>query len=217
SKNSSNSKPGSPQTGVWKFFTRGQSKGDDHWERTCNYCGTFYLCAKPQNLRAHLANFCKKVPEEWRRHFNYIIVNNLEYIPTNEPFSSATLSLVKQKKIVKQPELTNWYDSTKIEASKQLLIDEAIMLAFIMCGIPFRIINNPFFINALNLLNPSYSIPLHEHTNKLSIGLDSWTAPNGLSIWNFVIMTPSRQEYLYELGNFSDQSHTAEFLANQIE
>ncbi|CAG8783046.1 27579_t:CDS:2, partial [Gigaspora margarita] len=133
SRNSSNSKLGRPQTGVWKFFTRGQSK-----------------------------------------------VNNLEDIPTDEPFSK----------------LTNWYDSTKIEAPKQLFIDEAITLAFIMCGIPFRIINNPFFINALNLLNPSYSIPSHEvllgrlldievakviskvdkileHTNNLSIGLDN--------------------------------------------
>ncbi|CAG8716319.1 5242_t:CDS:2, partial [Gigaspora margarita] len=139
-----------------------QKVGDGHWEGTCDYCETFYPCAKPQNLQAHLANFCKKVPEEWRHHFNYIIVNNLEDIPTDEPFSSAILSLVKQKKIAKQPELTNWYDSTKIEASKQLLIDEAIILAFIMCSIPFHIINNPFFINALNLLNPSYSIPSRE-------------------------------------------------------
>ncbi|CAG8838925.1 23596_t:CDS:2, partial [Gigaspora margarita] len=118
-------------------------------------------------------------------------VNNLEDIPTNEPFSM----------------------------SKQLLIDEAITLAFIICGISFHIINNHFFITALNLLNPSYSIlscdvlsehlldievakviskvdKILEHTNNLSIGLD---------------------EYLYELGNYSDQSHIAEFLANQIE
>ncbi|CAG8842524.1 36261_t:CDS:2, partial [Gigaspora margarita] len=186
SRNSSNSKPERPQTGGWKFFTRGQSKGDSHWEGTCDYCGTFYPHAKPQNLRAHLANFCKKLPEEF---------NNLEDIPTDEPFSSATSSLVKQKKIAKQPELTNWYDSTKIEASKQLLIDEAITLAFIMCGIPFRIINNPFFINALNLLNPSYSILSCEVLSEHLLDI----------------------EYLYELGNFSDQSHTAEFLANQIE
>ncbi|CAG8741035.1 13680_t:CDS:2, partial [Cetraspora pellucida] len=56
-----------------------------------------------------------------------------------------------------------------------------------------------------------------EHTNNLTIGLDGWTAPNGLLIWNFIIMTPLRQEYLYKLGNYSDQSHTAEFLASQIE
>ncbi|CAG8838938.1 39354_t:CDS:2, partial [Gigaspora margarita] len=240
SRNSNSSKLGRPSTGVWNFFKRGQPKGDGHWEGTCDYCGTFYPHAKPQNLRAHLANNCKKVPEEWRRHFNYIIANNLEDIPTDEPLSNATSSLFKQKKIAKQPALTNWYDSATIDASRQLLIDEAITLAFIMCGIPFRVINNPFFVSALNLLNPGYSVPsrevlsgrlldtevakvIHkvdkilEHASNLAIGLDGWTAPNGLSIWNFVIMTPSRQEYLYELANYSDQSHTGEFLANQIE
>ncbi|CAG8821642.1 19818_t:CDS:2, partial [Cetraspora pellucida] len=121
------------QTGVWKFFERGQSK-------------------------AHSANSCKKVPKEWLRHFNNIIVNNLEDIPTDEPISNASLSLVKQKKIAKQPGLTNWYDFTKIEASMQSLIDEAILLAFVMCGIPFHIVNNSFFTSTLKLLNPGYNI-----------------------------------------------------------
>jgi len=30
-------------------------------------------------------------------------------------------------------------------------------------------------------------------------------------------MTPERKEYLYQLCDFSDNSHTGEFLANQIE
>ncbi|CAG8851139.1 8116_t:CDS:2, partial [Gigaspora margarita] len=95
SRNSSNSKPERLQTSIWKFFTRGQSKGNGHWEGTCDYCRTFYP------------------------------FNNLEDISTDEPFSTITL-------------------------------------AFIIYGIPFHIINNPFFINALNLLNPSYSIPSYE-------------------------------------------------------
>jgi replicative superfamily II helicase len=102
------------------------------------------------------------------------------------------------------------------------------------------LISNPFFINALKNLNPNYDIPsrktlfgrlldnevakvnnkvdeIIEFTNNITIGLDGWTAPDGSSIWNFIILTPSQEEYLYELGNYSDQSHTAEFLANQIE
>ncbi|CAG8749553.1 11990_t:CDS:2, partial [Cetraspora pellucida] len=139
SRDSNNSKLGRLQTGVWKFFKRGQSKGDGHWEGTCLF-----------------------FPEEWQCHFNNIIVNNLEDIPTDEPISNASSSLVKQKKIAKQPGLTNWYDFTKIEAPMQSLIDEAILLAFVMCSIPFRIVNNPFFTSALKLLNPDYNIPLCE-------------------------------------------------------
>jgi Protein of unknown function (DUF 659) len=229
-------KPGRPQSGVWNHFHRGESKGNGHWEGTCQYCKKFYPRAKPNVLRAHLANNCKNIPEEWRRHFNYIIVNNLNDIPTDTPLDnelSITPNWKKAKVVVNQPESVN----TEIDAS---MIDEAISLAFIMCGIPFRVISNPFFINALKILNPGYNIPsrkalsgrlldndvakvnkkvneIIEFTNNITLGLDGWTAPDGSSIWNFVILTPSREEYLYELGNYSDQSHTAEFLANQIE
>ncbi|CAG8585026.1 8685_t:CDS:1, partial [Scutellospora calospora] len=93
-----------------------EPRGDSHWEGTCKYYGKFYPRAKLQTLRTHLANSCKKVPEKWRCHFNYIIVNNLEDVPTDEPYNiqNITSSLVKQKKIAKQPELTNWFDSTKM-------------------------------------------------------------------------------------------------------
>ncbi|CAG8606466.1 27406_t:CDS:2 [Gigaspora margarita] len=36
-----------PQTGVWKFFSRGQHKDVGYWEGACDYCRTFYPCAKP--------------------------------------------------------------------------------------------------------------------------------------------------------------------------
>ncbi|CAG8703948.1 36792_t:CDS:2 [Gigaspora margarita] len=193
-KTSSSTKAGCLPTGVWKFFEKGASKSD--------------------------ANSCKKVPKDWRCHFNYIIVNNLEDVPTDEP-------------------LYGMSNTVSPLPSKQLIIDKVIVLAFIMCGIPFYVISNPFFINALNLLIASYEVPSREvlsgclldteiakiinkvdkildHTNNLTIGINGWTAPNGLSIWNFIIMTPSRQEYLYELGNYSNQSYIAEFLANQI-
>ncbi|CAG8561617.1 20231_t:CDS:2 [Dentiscutata erythropus] len=88
SRNSSNARAGRPPTGVWKFFEKGTSRGDGHWE----------------------ANHCKKVSEEWRCHFNYILVNNLKDIPTDEPLysmSNTVSPLVKRKKIAKQPDITN--------------------------------------------------------------------------------------------------------------
>ncbi|CAG8784594.1 19328_t:CDS:1, partial [Gigaspora rosea] len=130
---SSSTKAGCLPTGIWKFFKKGASRS---FGRKCSFYERFYPCAKLHTLRAHLANSCKKVLEEWHHHFNYIIVNNLEDVPTNEPLygMSNTISpLVKTKKTAKQPNITNWYDSTKIEPSNQLIINEAIVLAFIMC------------------------------------------------------------------------------------
>ncbi|CAG8822111.1 35054_t:CDS:2, partial [Gigaspora margarita] len=159
--NSSNSKSGWPLTGVWKHFDRA-------------------------TLYAHFANSCKKVSQEWQRHFNYILVNNLEDIPTDEPLSNATSS--------QQSELTNWYDSVRIEPSKQLIINEAITLAFIMCGISFHVINNTFFINTLKLLNPGYEVPSHEVLSGCLLDIE-----------------------VAKLGNYSEQSYIAEFLASKIE
>jgi hypothetical protein len=32
------------------------------------------------------------------------------------------------------------------------------------------------------------------------------------SIWDFIIITPSRKEYLYQLSNLSENLHIAEYL-----
>ncbi|CAB5209658.1 unnamed protein product [Rhizophagus irregularis] len=181
----------------WSFgniLNRGESRGDGHWEGTCKYCKKFYPRAKPNALRAHLANNCKDIPEEWRRHFNYILINNLNDVPTDKPLT-------------------------------------VISLAFIMCGIPFHVINNPFFINALKILNPNYIAPSRktlsgrlldnevakvnnkidevlEFTNNLTIGLDEDIRDNHSE----VITTPAILTILHSRGFFSDMQHLSEVL-----
>ncbi|CAB4425826.1 unnamed protein product [Rhizophagus irregularis] len=41
---------------------------------------------------------------------------------------------------------------------------------------------------------------------------DGWTSGTHRSIWNLIVMTPSRKEYLYQLSDLSENSHTAEYL-----
>jgi len=47
--------------------------------------------------------------------------------------------------------------------------------------------------------------------------LDGWTSGRHQSIWNFIILTPMRKEYLYQLSDLSLNSHTAKYLAEKIE
>ena len=63
-KEKENAKAGCPQSGVWKHFDRGKSRGDGHWEGTCKYCKKFYPQVKPSSLHVHLANYCEDVPKE---------------------------------------------------------------------------------------------------------------------------------------------------------
>jgi hypothetical protein len=49
------------------------------------------------------------------------------------------------------------------------------------------------------------------------LAFDGWTSNMHQSIWNFIVMTPSRKEYLFQLLDLSEFSHTAEYLASVIE
>ena len=51
----------------------------------------------------------------------------------------------------------------------------------------------------------------------LLLALDGWTSANSLSIYNFIVLTPSNQQYFYCLRDFSSNHHTGEFLASEIE
>ena len=47
--------------------------------------------------------------------------------------------------------------------------------------------------------------------------MDGWSNPKSKSIYNFIITTSERKEYLYSLKDFSAESHTADFLASKIQ
>jgi hypothetical protein len=81
--NETHTKSGRPQSKVWKHFDREESRGNRHWEGTCKYCKKFYSRVKPNSLHAHLANNCKDISEEWRHHFNCILISVLKKIRFN--------------------------------------------------------------------------------------------------------------------------------------
>ncbi|EXX65195.1 ribonuclease H-like domain-containing protein [Rhizophagus irregularis DAOM 181602=DAOM 197198] len=47
--------------------------------------------------------------------------------------------------------------------------------------------------------------------------MDGWTSPSGKSLWNFVIHLGNGQDILWKISDFSSESHTAEFLARQVQ
>ena len=49
------------------------------------------------------------------------------------------------------------------------------------------------------------------------LALDGWSSPNHRSIWNFTILTSQRKEYIFQLSDFSEDSHTGEYIAEKIE
>jgi hypothetical protein len=43
------------------------------------------------------------------------------------------------------------------------------------------------------------------------LGVDSWTNPLGQYIYAFVIITPTRRQYVYSIADFSSERHTSAF------
>lgn len=53
----------------------------------------------------------------------------------------------------------HWDDATEIPKYRQKIIDQAWLKAFVSCGIPFSVIENPFFVDAIKSLRSSYNPP----------------------------------------------------------
>ena len=60
--------------------------------------------------------------------------------------------------------ITDYLNSTKkLPKGYISRINHALIKAFVCAGIPFHIIENPFFVDFLNELNPAYKTPTREY------------------------------------------------------
>ncbi|CAH1769419.1 5540_t:CDS:2, partial [Entrophospora sp. SA101] len=167
---------------------------------------------------------CEDVPENiknlWR---NYLAEN--------------TSSNTKNKRTINQPTITSHFHSnTPISSAKAHLLDQAILKAWICCGFAFHTIENPFIIDLFQIAAPGYNLPSREklsgflleseaarieqkvefELDNLTLSLDGWTSPTHDSIYNYVVTTPKRKEYLIKLKIYNTVSQTSEFMANEI-
>jgi hypothetical protein len=163
---------GRPFTDIWKYIRRGGSRGNGHYEGKCNFCGKAWKRAKPASLRAHIANHCAgpDLPADVRSHFIKIVANEKEKkqedSSDNEIESDQNAS--KKQKITKNgkgkasgsAKINDHYQKKeKLNGNRIEEIDRGIIQAFICCGIPFQIIENPTMINVLKSLNANYDPP----------------------------------------------------------
>jgi len=157
---------GRPFTDIWKYVKRGRSRDNGHYEATCNFCNKKWRRGKPACLRAHIANHCTSVniPADVKSYFIKIVTNEKkrEYSSDSETENNQNMS--KKRKITKNEDnsanINNHYQKKeKLNKSRIEEIDCGLVRAFICCGIPFWIIENPAMINLLKSLNANYDPP----------------------------------------------------------
>ncbi|RHZ75434.1 hypothetical protein Glove_213g29 [Diversispora epigaea] len=219
---------------------------------------------KPHVLREHLANSCKKCPKDVSLHYAKIVdkvigekdiessnddddnsnddddSNLNESSKGNKHKLKKTQTSRKKNKLDKnQTSVANFYEVKKLQKGIIDDMDKTITKAFVMCNFPFSVIENPWFINMIKSLQPTYDSPSRrtlsgtllqselarinvltinklEKGNNFTIALDGWTDPRGNSIWVFMLITSSKKEYLLKLEDLSNEHHTAQNLVNVI-
>jgi hypothetical protein len=97
-----------------------------------------------KKLQVHLASKCENVDVEVKNKF-------MHYVATRD-------GIVNEN----QMEIESDGENEELSEEQVALIDHSILKAFVMCTVLFRIIENPYFINALKNLQSNYNPPSRE-------------------------------------------------------
>ncbi|CAG8616832.1 32215_t:CDS:2, partial [Gigaspora margarita] len=156
-----------------------QTSSPGHFLAKCFYCPAKWSRGELQKLEAHLALECPNIDNEIQQLYLLQVAycNNLKE-------QSKNITGSKKQKLNNQPNLTKYFLQKTEDLSKERInfINSLLLKAFVVCSIPFSVIETPFFINSLQNLCPTY---------------------------------PTYQ--LLSREDFSANSHTAKFLADEID
>jgi hypothetical protein len=157
--------PGRKKHPVWDFFDQQGIQRHGHVGCICKECGWKRKVGKAYEMVEHLALTCSKVTGDIKNRFLQELRERKALKPEN---STDDLDILdddqptkkKQKISLTQPKITSKFESTaEIDSSKAQQCNRALTRFFICCGIPFKIVSNPFFIDFIKCLCPSYQLP----------------------------------------------------------
>ncbi|CAG8822959.1 35297_t:CDS:2 [Gigaspora margarita] len=217
---------------IWDYFIKGAEKSHSHYEATYYYCFSkkSWARGKLAKLEAHLSNECPNCPKNISRYWQ-------------EKVAKRKSNYIRQKKNstpVSQALITSHFSPDR-PLSKVTInrLDQKITKAWIMAEIPFDVIENPFIIDMFKEILSAYNPPSRgtlsgrlldeevaqincainkeiDKADHLTLALDGWTLSTMESNYNYIVTTNTQKEYLIVLKDYSSNSHTDEFLINEI-
>ena len=122
-------------------MTLGEKK-EGHQGCKCKYCPWTQTCGELNMMKAHLALSCHKVPHDVKENF-LLIVKTREDNQVEVPS--------KKRKVGHQQSITKYAESNTIEPFKKQSCDRTVAKFFICCGVTFRLVEHPFFINMVKV------------------------------------------------------------------
>ena len=143
-------KSGRPPSSVWADITKGNHIGSGKYEATCKYCNFSWPRGDVSKLEEHLANHCSEAPVSVVRNYLTKILEREDKVNKRRRTDDSQLTM------------TDYHDSTNIPSARITRINRALAKFFVACGISFRIVESPFFINFVKELNSAYELPTRE-------------------------------------------------------
>jgi hypothetical protein len=134
-------KKGKPKDKVWEHFKPIDIPNSSHKGAQCSFCSQTWKRGKPNDMKAHLALRCPMVMHKIK----------LEYLRT---VSSATSEDTSGESIQNQNDRNNKNNVVDIARS-----DRALVRFFVCCGIPFSVVDSPFFRDFVKSLCYKYEPP----------------------------------------------------------
>ncbi|GET52819.1 ribonuclease H-like domain-containing protein [Rhizophagus irregularis DAOM 181602=DAOM 197198] len=215
---------GRPLNSIWEDINKGEAVGSGKFAASCKYCKNTWSRGEVSKLEEHLSNHCPDAPAAVVRRYMTKVMERQDKSKSSK----------KRKYSEGQSNMDDYHNSTELNEQRCTRINRALVKFFIACGIAFRVVEHPFFINFIKELNAGYNTPtrkvlvnqlLERELAQVNFKVNSeleketnliWTSGTYRSIWNFIVMTPSRKEYLYQLSDLSENSHTAKYLVTVI-
>ena len=133
---------GRPLSSVWTHFERIMTETAGKFGAICKYCETNWKRVEVSTLEEHLASHCKHVPV-------LVLREHMQKVTTRE-------NAKKRKLESGQSTMLSFHDPEEIPDSRINRINRAMRKFFIACGVSFRIVEHPFFIDLVKELNASY-------------------------------------------------------------
>ena len=152
-------KGGPKKDEVWEYFIQGEEVNPGHYKVSCYYCKKEWKRGKPANLKAHLANECAPCSEEISKYWcDKLVESKVNY--TRQPSIQNNNAPQPIQFPLKQARITQHFGSDKpLPFQTSDRIDQSLTKAWIMAGIPFEVIENPFILDLFKDLNPGYTPP----------------------------------------------------------